>query len=167
MASAVPVMPVLPGGSRPPATAPPPAGTPGAAGGAPPASAGTPGGAVPVVGTAVAVGRAVTVVPAPAWTPTPVVLISPAEVTLAADGGTVLLRVAERFRLALGPPFERTPTVADPAILRRVGDADHGVYEAARPGQTELTAVGDPPCRRARPACMAPSLLFRVRVLVR
>jgi hypothetical protein len=170
MASAVPVMPVLLGGSRPPATAPPPAGTPGAAGGAPPASAGaagTPGGAVPVVGTAVAVGRAVTVVPAPAWTPTPVVLVSPAEVTLAADGGTVRLRVGERFRLALGRPFEWTPTVADPAVLRRVGDADQGVYEAARPGQTELTAAGDPPCRRARLACMAPSLLFRVRVLVR
>jgi hypothetical protein len=120
-----------------------------------------------VVGTAVAVGRAVTVVPAPARTPTPVVLASPAEVTLAANGGTVLMRPGERVRLVLGPPFEWTPAVADPTVLRRAGDADQGVYEAVRPGQTELTAAGDPPCRRARPACMAPSLLFRVGVVVR
>jgi hypothetical protein len=145
MASAVPAIPVVPGRPRPAATAPPAVGTPGA----------------------VAGGPAVTVLPAPMRTSTPVVLVSPAEVTLAANGGTVLLRVGERIRLALGPPLEWTPAVGDPAVLRRVGDAGQGVYEAVRPGRTELTAVGDPPCRRARPACMAPSLLFRVHVLVR
>jgi hypothetical protein len=42
-----------------------------------------------------------------------------------------------------------------------------GVYEAKAPGKTTLTATGDPACRRATPACAAPSRLFTLTLEVR
>jgi hypothetical protein len=39
-------------------------------------------------------------------------------------------------------------------------------YRTIFPGRAILTAVGDPPCRKAQPACAAPSRLFRLEVIV-
>jgi hypothetical protein len=41
-----------------------------------------------------------------------------------------------------------------------------GVYAAKQPGQTTLTASGDPVCRTAQPPCGAPSRAFRVQIVV-
>jgi hypothetical protein len=90
-------------------------------------------------------------------------------VLLASDAGSVVeLHVGERFVLLLG---QYTGTdwqvrLSDPGVLQRVGSDGQGVYQAAMPGETELTVIGDPTCRRARPACGAPSRAVRFVVRV-
>jgi hypothetical protein len=56
--------------------------------------------------------------------------------------------------------------LSDPSLLQRAGDDGQGVYQASKPGETELTAIGDPACLRARPACGAPSRVLRFTVRV-
>ena len=106
--------------------------------------------------------------PAPAPSPGATTLVSPS-VLLASDAGAIVeLHVGERFVLLLG---QYTGTdwrvqLSDPSVLQRVGSNGQGIYQAAIPGQTELTAIGDPLCRHAQPPCAAPSHLvqFVVRV---
>ncbi len=93
-------------------------------------------------------------------------------ITLAQDGQTIQLDVGDRFLLDLGSDFNWTVTVADQTVVSRVIGVlvikgAQGLYEAKRPGQTELTAVGDPPCRQTRPPCGMPSRLFRLQIIVR
>ncbi len=40
------------------------------------------------------------------------------------------------------------------------------MYKAHKVGSTLLTAVSDPVCRTAQPACSAPSFEFHVEVIV-
>jgi hypothetical protein len=126
--------------------------------------------------TTAAVAPAPTTQPAPAPTaranppvvpPTPspaaATLMSPT-VLLASDSGSrVELHVGERFVLLLGQytGMDWQVQLSDPSVLQRVGSDGQGVYEAAIAGQTELTAMGDPGCRRVRPACGAPSRFVR------
>ena len=108
--------------------------------------------------------------PAPAPSPSSgaTTLVSPT-VLLASDAGAVVeLHLGERFVLLLG---QYTGTdwqvqLSDPSILQRVGSDGQGVYQAAAPGETQLTAIGDPACRRAQPPCAAPSRLLQFVVRV-
>lgn len=93
-------------------------------------------------------------------------------VTLGDDSKTIPLKLGERFLLNLDGYYDWTVTVDDPAIVSRLPDlpsvaGSQGVFQAAAVGQTVLTAVGDPPCRQVKPACGAPSRLFRVTMTVR
>src|SRR5205814_5480253 len=88
-------------------------------------------------------------------------------VTLSDDGRTIDMVVGERFLLALGDQLDWTVRVADPRVVGRVVNVTvvrgaQGLYEARQPGTTTLEATGDPPCRKARPPCGAPSRLLRV-----
>jgi hypothetical protein len=92
-------------------------------------------------------------------------------VTLADDGQTIKLRVGEDFLLFLGEDLNWTVEVADPAVVSAIPSVvviggSQGVYRANAPGQTQLAATGDPPCRQARPPCLAPSRLFRITLVV-
>ncbi|MHB8619869.1 MAG: hypothetical protein ACYDAG_09895 [Chloroflexota bacterium] len=92
-------------------------------------------------------------------------------VTLANDGGTLRLKKGGAFLLDLGLGFDWTVNVADPSTVSRIPNITvirgaQGSYRAGHVGQTTLTAVGDPPCRSAHPACGAPSRLFRLTVVV-
>lgn len=91
-------------------------------------------------------------------------------VTQADDGQTVALRVGDRFLLDLGDAFNWTPAVADQSIVRLVPGVlvirgAQGVYEALRPGETDLTAVGTLNCPPGQP-CPALAILFRVHLVV-
>lgn len=87
-------------------------------------------------------------------------------VTLADQGSTVEMKVGDRLRLALEDGYDWTVTIADTTLLRAVmGEAM--LYQAARPGQTPLNAVGELPCHKAIPPCEAPSRLFSLTVIVR
>ena len=82
-----------------------------------------------------------------------------------------MLKIGQRFLLNLGSEYDWTVEVADQSIVSRVVNVTvirgaQGLYEAKRPGQTTLTAVGDPPCRKAQPPCGAPSRMFQVQILV-
>lgn len=102
-------------------------------------------------------------------TATPVAMLSSPSVLLASDSGSlVLLHVGERLVLLLG---QYTGTdwgvqLSDPSVLQRVGDDGQGVYQASKPGETELTAIGDPACLRAPLACARPSWVLRFTVRV-
>jgi hypothetical protein len=113
---------------------------------------------------------------APTHLPTAVPTIPPASValtiTLGDDGKVISLKPGDRFLLSLEGSYDWTVTVDDPAIVRRLPDlpaptGSQGIFQAAAAGQTTLSAVGDPPCRQVKPACGAPSRLFRVVVVVR
>jgi hypothetical protein len=89
-----------------------------------------------------------------------VATLSSPSVLLASDSGSLLLlHVGERFVLLLGQytGTDWSVQLSDPSVLQRVGDDGQGLYQASTPGETELTAIGDPACLRARPACGAPS----------
>ncbi len=104
----------------------------------------------------------------PPPTPTPA---SVPTVTLDDNGYTIQLNVGERFLLDLAESFDWTVQVADQSVLSRLVNVAvirgaQGLYEAKKPGSTELTATGDPPCRKAQPPCAAPSIVFRITVVV-
>ncbi len=85
---------------------------------------------------------------------------------------TFTMHTGDRFLLNLGNPiYEWTVTVDNPAVLSRVVNVlviqgAQGLYEAHQPGQAILTATGDPACRRSKPACMIPSMLFKITIQV-
>ncbi len=92
-------------------------------------------------------------------------------VTLDDAGKPINLRVGDRFLLFLqNGEYEFSPAVFDETILRKVTDVEipgsQGVFEALRSGNTKLTAIGELPCHKTTPACLAPSLGVVFTILV-
>ncbi|MGI8854234.1 MAG: hypothetical protein ACR2JW_00655 [Thermomicrobiales bacterium] len=92
-------------------------------------------------------------------------------VTLADDGQTITLPHGASFLLALGSEYDWKIQVADDTVASRVPNISviagaQGIYAAKQPGQTTLTATGDPVCRTAQPPCSAPSRAFRLQIVV-
>ena len=92
-------------------------------------------------------------------------------ITIESAGQPITLRTGERFLLfLLKDAYEFTPVVLDETILKKVTDVEipgsQGVYEALRPGTTKLSATGDLPCAKSKPACLAPSILVEFTVIV-
>lgn len=92
-------------------------------------------------------------------------------VTLDDAGKPISLRVGDRFLLfLLKPDYEFTPAVLDETILRKVTDVDipgsQGVFEALRTGNTKLAAIGELPCHKTTPACLAPAINVEFTVIV-
>jgi len=90
-------------------------------------------------------------------------------ITLADNGTTLHFQVGDRFLLDLGNGYDWTVNVADQNVVRRIVNVTvirgaQGVYVAHAAGQTALTAVGDPACRQAKPACAVPSRTFKVTI---
>jgi hypothetical protein len=134
--------------------------------------------AVPVAPTAPAPSPLPTSAPAAlaARLPTAVAVAPPIAVpltvTLGDDGNALQLNLDQRFLLSLDGYYDWTVTVDDPTIVSRLpglpgAAGSQGVFQAAAFGQTTLSAVGDPPCRQVKPACGAPSRIFRVTLVVR
>ncbi len=91
--------------------------------------------------------------------------------TEADHGQRIVLHVGDRVRLALSSSFDWQVTVDDPAVVGQVAGipamgGTQGVFEARQPGQTQLRAIGDPPCRKVQPPCAAPSWFFHVLLVV-
>jgi hypothetical protein len=96
---------------------------------------------------------------------------APAVITLADNGNTFLLHPGESFLLELGNMLIWTVEIDNTEVLSRVKNlavivGAQGVYVANRLGQATLSAVGDPACRKSNPPCMAPSMIFRIVVVV-
>lgn len=112
-----------------------------------------------------------------AITPTPVPTLAPPAngnptvVTLQNNGQTLTLHAGDRFLLQLGETYNWQVIVADQSVVGRVKNVmvirgAQGLFEALHSGQTEFSAQGDAACRQAKPACMLPSILFRLTVVV-
>ena len=93
-------------------------------------------------------------------------------VTLADAGKPILLKPGDRFLLFIEKGgYEFSPSVLDPAILQKVDDVEvvpgsQGVFEAKRVGNTKLNAIGDLPCHKTKPACLAPTLNLEFNIVV-
>jgi len=91
-------------------------------------------------------------------------------ITLADSGMSFSAAVGETFLLDLDTgTYDWTVTIDHPDVLGRVSSAagGQGTYRADAPGQAVLTATGDPACRKAKPACAAPSIYFTITLVVR
>ena len=103
--------------------------------------------------------------------PTTVIPGGSPTITLNDNHTTITLHVGQSFLLKLGETYTWQINKSDPGMLSRVINVmlvrgAQGLYEAHQPGQADLTAVGDPLCRSAKPACMMPSILFEISVKV-
>jgi len=93
-------------------------------------------------------------------------------VTRSDNQTNITLAVGDTFLVNLGEGYDWKVAVVDQTIARRVvGIAvirgAQGVYQTLKPGDTDLTATGDPVCRAAMPPCAAPSVSFEVHLIVR
>jgi hypothetical protein len=103
---------------------------------------------------------------------TPTALKGPVTITLKDNQQTLALTVGEIFTLDLGAVFTWDVQIGDQQMIARVPDPNATDsapqrYRAFAPGQTELRATGDPRCRRAQPACMLPSIVFHLTIIVK
>lgn len=92
-------------------------------------------------------------------------------VTLDDNGKTITLKVNETFLLKLGAEYDWNITIDDHKIISRVPNVAvvggaQGIYKAHKEGHTKLTATGDPVCRKEKPPCEMPSILFNIKVVV-
>jgi hypothetical protein len=92
-------------------------------------------------------------------------------VTLADNGGTVLMQVGQRFLLDLGDTYNWAFSIDDQSIVSRVINiltirGSQGLFEAHLAGTTVLHATGDPSCRQSTPPCEMPSIAFQVQITV-
>jgi hypothetical protein len=94
-------------------------------------------------------------------------------ITLEDNGKTFFLHPGESFLLNLGiDVFDWTVDIDNQNVLSRVKNVmvirgAQGIYEANSPGQAVLTAIGNPFCRKSVPPCMAPSIQFKITVIVK
>lgn len=97
---------------------------------------------------------------------------SAAAITFEDNGKTFHYNVGDSFLLNLGTDvFEWTVTVENQNVVAlRVGvmviKGAQGLFDALGPGTTTLTAVGDPLCRKSSPPCGAPTILYKVTLIV-
>jgi hypothetical protein len=94
------------------------------------------------------------------------------DITLADNGKTYILHPGESFLLNLGTDvYEWVVDIDNQNVLSRVKNiivirGTQGMYEVNSLGQAVLTAIGNPFCRNLIPACMLPSILFNITVIV-
>jgi hypothetical protein len=93
------------------------------------------------------------------------------QVTLSQNGQTISVQVGDTFLLDLGNNYDWQIVVDHPEIVSRVVNiivvrGAQGVYKALASGSAQLTATGDPTCRQSKPPCAAPSLLFKLNIVV-
>lgn len=90
---------------------------------------------------------------------------------LPSQNQTVELQVGETFELRLTGDMEWDVQIGDERVVARVpgqpAAGSQGVFKALAPGSAALTAIGEPLCRKATPACMTPSFQFSVTIAVR
>lgn len=89
-----------------------------------------------------------------------------------ADNGTAInLAAGRQVFLALSSGYDWSITVEDETVLVPVvgvalPSGVQSIYMAGQPGQTTLTAIGEPQCRKAQPPCGAPTVRFRAQIAV-
>lgn len=97
---------------------------------------------------------------------------APPVLTMAENGSRLILRPGQIFILALEDGYNwqvefSNPQIVEPAPTADVIQDHQLVFEAKQQGSTELTASGDPACLTETPACMKPSLLYSLIILVK
>jgi ABC-type transport system substrate-binding protein len=97
---------------------------------------------------------------------------TPSTITMADKGKTFTFHVGDSFLLNLGGNvYDWTVTVDNQDVIAlkmgvMVIRGAQGIFDALIPGTAILTATGDPLCRKSKPPCMMPTILFRITVIV-
>ena len=93
-------------------------------------------------------------------------------ITLEDAGKTIALTVGEKFQVALKRGgYEWTVNRVDSSVVTKLPDAPtvrdaQGIFQALVAGTTQFSAVGELPCHKSTPPCLAPTLLFQVTLVV-
>jgi hypothetical protein len=93
-------------------------------------------------------------------------------VTFADLGEPIRLNIGERFLLFLEKGgYEFTPEVLNTLVLQKVDDPEiipgsQGVFEAKGIGATNLSVIGELPCHKTIPSCLAPTLYAEFKIEV-
>jgi hypothetical protein len=93
-------------------------------------------------------------------------------ITVDDNSRAIKLALGEQFLLLLkGDPWDWTVTRSDQRTL--IIAAGHppipgsqGIFRAVARGQTTLNAIGELPCHKVQPRCLAPNVSFEVKLLV-
>ncbi|MFN8496447.1 MAG: hypothetical protein U0641_01210 [Anaerolineae bacterium] len=88
-------------------------------------------------------------------------------VTYRDNNSTLNVQRSSTIVLALdlggGGFFNWRDVTVDPTYLKPIAPSHQGIFQAQRTGTTTITAVGDPKCY---PRCLAPSVLFTLKVVI-
>src|SRR5437867_5538774 len=92
-------------------------------------------------------------------------------ITLEQNNQAISLKKGESFLLKLGETHDWSVDIANQTVVSRVMNVmvvkgAQGLYQSHNIGDTTLTAVGDPPCYKEIPRCLAPSIIFKLDINV-
>ena len=92
-------------------------------------------------------------------------------ITLADNGGAIVLHKGESFLLKLGEMYNWNVAIDNQTVVSRamnimVVKGAQGVYDAHDLGRAVLTGVGNPLCLTSVPSCKIASILFKIDVIV-
>lgn len=93
-------------------------------------------------------------------------------ITLDDAGKTISLTVGEKFQVALKKSgFKWTVNRFDSSVVTKLPDPPavsdaQGIFQALAAGTTQFSAVGELPCHKSTPPCLAPTLVFQVTLIV-
>ena len=87
------------------------------------------------------------------------------------DGKAFGLAVGSKFQLVLQSSYEWSATEFDPAFITKLSNepllpGSQGIFQTTQAGTTELSSVGDFPCAKSTPPCLAPSRQFKVTLII-
>lgn len=94
-------------------------------------------------------------------------------ITLEDDGMTFGLAVGTKFQVVLQKAdYEWDAAAFDPAFISKLSNEtllpnSLGVFQATKAGTTQVSSFGELPCAKVTPRCLAPSLGFRVTLIMK
>lgn len=96
---------------------------------------------------------------------------TPKTITLDDNNRSITIKAGQNFLLKLGETYNWDISIDDQSVVGRIPNVmvikdAQGLYQGHNAGQTTLTATGDPWCYMQKPACMMPSILFRLDITV-
>jgi hypothetical protein len=100
-------------------------------------------------------------------------LFSGLVITFDDDGKAFGLGVGSKFQVVLQKDgYEWDAAAFDPALITKLTNEPSlsnslGVFEATEAGTTQLSSIGELPCAKVTPPCSAPTLGFRVTLIIK
>jgi hypothetical protein len=100
-------------------------------------------------------------------------LFSGLVITFDDDGKTFGLAVGSKFQLVLQKgSYEWDAAAFDPAFVNKLANqpllpGSLGVFQTTQAGTTQISSFGELPCAKVTPPCLAPSLGFKVTLIIK
>ena len=100
-------------------------------------------------------------------------LFSGLVITFDDDGQAFGLGVGSKFQLVLQKgSYEWDAAAFDPAFINKLADqpllpSSLGVFQTTQAGTTQVSSFGELPCAKLTPPCLAPSLGFKVTLIIK